>query len=668
MASSTQRVGASRPSPTSYGESTLPEKLPDGFASSNGRIEATEIDVATKLAGRILDELVDEGDFVTAGQVVAHMDTESLQAQRREAVAKLGMAKSAVETREARWRSARARRRQRSPWSHSARPNIDLATKNLARGQELVKTGAMSKEDVDTRRASLYSAKAAVDSAKANVAAADAAIATAKSLIIAAEANVASAQATIERIQADINDSTLKAPRDGRVQYRVAQPGEVLSAGGKVLNMVDLGDVYMTFFLPTDWAGRVKLGAEVRLVLDAAPQFVIPAKVTFVADVAQFTPKTVETAEERQKLTFRIKAHIDPELLKKYIRDVKTGLPGVAYVQLDPQAKWPAHLQVRLPEKMTAPGPRVTALGSGSAAGRTSRRQGGIAGLGCELDPRQRDHRCGELQMSMNPALAIVGRFDRAPVARLTDVSLRYGKTRALDAVSLDLPAGCMVGLIGPDGVGKSSLLALVAGARRIQQGQVEVLGGDMADAGFRRAACPRIAYMPQGLGKNLYPTLSVFENTDFFARLFGQGRAERKRRIAELLDSIGLGPFPDRPAGKLSGGMKQKLCLCCALIHDPDLLDPRRADHRRRSAVAPPVLGAGRPHPGQPAGHERPGGDRLHGGGRPVRLAGGDGRRPRARHRHAGGAAVAHRGPGPGLGLHRPACRRRSAAATRRW
>jgi ribosome-dependent ATPase len=158
-------------------------------------------------------------------------------------------------------------------------------------------------------------------------------------------------------------------------------------------------------------------------------------------------------------------------------------------------------------------------------------------------------------------------------VARLTDVSLQYGTTRALDSVSLDLPAGCMVGLIGPDGVGKSSLLALVAGARRIQEGQVEVLGGDMADADFRRDACPRIAYMPQGLGKNLYPTLSVFENTDFFARLFGQGRAERKRRIAELLDSIGLGPFPDRPAGKLSGGMKQKLCLCCALIHDPDLL-----------------------------------------------------------------------------------------------
>ncbi len=160
-----------------------------------------------------------------------------------------------------------------------------------------------------------------------------------------------------------------------------------------------------------------------------------------------------------------------------------------------------------------------------------------------------------------------------APVARLTDVSLRYGETHALDGITLDLPAGCMVGLIGPDGVGKSSLMALVAGARRIQQGRVEVLGGDMADARFRREACPRIAYMPQGLGKNLYPTLSVFENADFFARLFGLGRSQARRRIGELLDSIGLGRFPTRPAGKLSGGMKQKLCLVCALIHDPDLL-----------------------------------------------------------------------------------------------
>ncbi len=159
------------------------------------------------------------------------------------------------------------------------------------------------------------------------------------------------------------------------------------------------------------------------------------------------------------------------------------------------------------------------------------------------------------------------------PVVRLDGVSLAYGKTPALRSVTLDLPAGVMVGLIGPDGVGKSSLLSLVAGARVIQSGHVEVLGGDMAKASHRRDSCPRIAYMPQGLGKNLYPTLSVFENAEFFGRIFGQDRQERERRIAGLLEATGLAPFADRPAGKLSGGMKQKLGLCCALIHDPDLL-----------------------------------------------------------------------------------------------
>ena len=159
------------------------------------------------------------------------------------------------------------------------------------------------------------------------------------------------------------------------------------------------------------------------------------------------------------------------------------------------------------------------------------------------------------------------------PVAEISGVSLQYGKTRALDDLSLSLPARCMVGLIGPDGVGKSSLLALIAGARKLQQGHVQVLDGDMGDAGHRRAVCPRIAYMPQGLGKNLYPTLTVFENLEFFGRLFGQDAEERHWRIAELTRSTGLAPFVERPAGKLSGGMKQKLGLCCALIHDPDLL-----------------------------------------------------------------------------------------------
>ncbi|QOG06568.1 ribosome-associated ATPase/putative transporter RbbA [Aureimonas sp. OT7] len=158
-------------------------------------------------------------------------------------------------------------------------------------------------------------------------------------------------------------------------------------------------------------------------------------------------------------------------------------------------------------------------------------------------------------------------------VISFNDLELTYGRTTALDKVTLDIPAGRMVGLIGPDGVGKSSLLSLIAGARRMQGGTLKVLGGDMRDAGHRREACPRIAYMPQGLGKNLYFTLSIFENVDFFGRLFGQDRAEREARIDDLLESTGLAPFRDRPAGKLSGGMKQKLGLCCSLIHDPDLL-----------------------------------------------------------------------------------------------
>ena len=160
-----------------------------------------------------------------------------------------------------------------------------------------------------------------------------------------------------------------------------------------------------------------------------------------------------------------------------------------------------------------------------------------------------------------------------APVARLEGVAQRYQQVVALAGVTLEIPAARRVGLIGPDGVGKSSLLSLLAGARALQTGRVEVLGGDMARQRHRRQVCPRIAYMPQGLGKNLYPTLSVEENLQFFARLFGHDAAERRQRIDQLTQATGLQPFLARPVGKLSGGMKQKLGLCCALIHDPDLL-----------------------------------------------------------------------------------------------
>lgn len=159
------------------------------------------------------------------------------------------------------------------------------------------------------------------------------------------------------------------------------------------------------------------------------------------------------------------------------------------------------------------------------------------------------------------------------PVAVLDSLTQTYGKVTALDRVTITIPSNCMVGLIGPDGVGKSTLLGIIAGARQNQSGSVTVLNGDMSDARHRATVCPRIAYMPQGLGKNLYPDLSVRENMEFFGRLFGQSRDERQWRIAELLDSTGLAPFDDRAAKKLSGGMRQKLGLCCSLIHDPDLL-----------------------------------------------------------------------------------------------
>jgi HlyD family secretion protein len=318
--------------------------LPEGIARGNGRIEAVEIDVSTKTAGRIREILVREGDFVEPGQVLARMDTVQLEARKREAEAQLqratiaiGTAHSLVAQREAERRAAVAVVAQRQA-------EVDAAARRLARSEQLAASNTVSIQTLDDSRAAYEGARAAVGAAQAQLAASDAAISAARTQVVDAEASVDAARASIESIVADINDSTLIAPRAGRVQYRIAEPGEVLAAGGRVLNLVDLGDVYMTFFLPTEQAGRVEIGTEIRLVLDAAPQYVIPAKASFVADVAQFTPKTVETAEERQKLMFRIRAQIAPELLQRHIRQVKTGLPGMAYVRLSPQAEWPASL------------------------------------------------------------------------------------------------------------------------------------------------------------------------------------------------------------------------------------------------------------------------------------------------------------------------------------
>lgn len=324
--------------------------LPPGIASANGRIEATEIDIAAKTPGRLKDIMADEGDFVTAGQVLARMDTEVLEAQLREAQAQVRRATISIDTARSQVVQRRAEKEAATAVVAQRKAELDAAQKRFERSEQLAKSGSGSIENLDNDRARYEGAKAAVSAAEAQVAAVTSGISAAEAQVIDAEAAVDATTATVDRIKADIKDSTLVAPRDGRVQYRVAEPGEVLGAGGKVLNIVDLSDVYMTFFLPTGSAGRVAIGSDVHLVIDAIPQYVVPARATFVADVAQFTPKTVETAEERQKLMFRIKARIAPDLLRKYIRQVKTGLPGTAYVRLNPEAKWPPHLETKLPQ------------------------------------------------------------------------------------------------------------------------------------------------------------------------------------------------------------------------------------------------------------------------------------------------------------------------------
>lgn len=319
-----------------------------GLVSGNGRIEAVEIDIAAKTPGRVKEILVREGDFVTAGQVVAQMDTEVLQAQLHQAEAQLHQAESAVAIARSQVLLRVAERGASQAILAQREAEHGIANKRLARSSLLAKEGASSQQEADDDSAQVKGAAAAVSAVRAQIAAADAAIATSRAQASGEESAVEAAKASIERIRADINDSALRAPRNGRIQYRIAQAGEVVSGGGRVLNMVDLSDVYMTFFLPTTAVGKIALGSEVRLVLDAAPEHVIPANVTFVADVAQFTPKTVETAAEREKLMFRVRANVPPALLKKYIQQVKTGLPGVAYVRLDAKAPWPAHLQVNL--------------------------------------------------------------------------------------------------------------------------------------------------------------------------------------------------------------------------------------------------------------------------------------------------------------------------------
>ncbi len=291
--------------------------LPPGIASGNGRIEADEIDIDTKFAGRIAKLLADEGDMVHAGQVVAVMDTQDLEATLRRDEAVVEQSQRALE-------EARANVAQQQS-------QVLLARLELERARYLLQKNDVSKEVFDQRQQQMDGANAALAAAVAKVGEAEHALDAAKH--------------DVELYQVNIADNTLVAPRDGRIEYRISNIGEVLPAGGKVFTMLDTSYVYMDIYLPTADAGRVKLGADGRIVLDAYPNIPIPAKVTYLATQAQFTPKAVETKSERDKLMFRVKVRIDPELLRQHAEAVKTGLPGIGYVKTDPKVPWPASLK-----------------------------------------------------------------------------------------------------------------------------------------------------------------------------------------------------------------------------------------------------------------------------------------------------------------------------------
>ncbi len=292
-------------------------QLPAGIAFGNGRIEADEIDIDTKFAGRIAEMLADEGDMVTAGQVVARMDTRDLAASLKKSQAQEQQAQKAVE-------EANDNVAQQTS-------QVVLAQQQIDRANALVQKGFQTKEVVDQRQQQLDGAKATLRMAQTRV--------------IEAQHALEASTHDVELYRVNIADNSLVAPKDGRIQYRIANVGEVLPAGGKVFSMLDISYVYMDVYLPTQEAGKVKIGADARIVLDAYPNVAIPAKASFIATQAQFTPKTVETQSERDKLMFRIRVKIDPERLRAHADAVRSGLPGVAYLLLDPAVAWPAKLQ-----------------------------------------------------------------------------------------------------------------------------------------------------------------------------------------------------------------------------------------------------------------------------------------------------------------------------------
>jgi len=291
--------------------------IPAWIAYGNGRLEADPIDIATKFAGRIAELRADEGDKVTAGQIVAVMDTRDLAQSLQRDEAAVAQAQRAIDE------------------AHSnlvqAQTTTKLAEQEITRTQALVKSGYATRELLDQRQQALDAARAMQTAAEHRVSEADEALTAARH--------------DAELVRVNIADNTLVAPKDGRLQYRLANVGEVLAVGGKVFTMLDTGDVYMDIYLPTLQADKVKIGADARILLDAYPDRPIPAKVTFLADQAQFTPKMVETKSDRDRMMFRVRVKIDSDRSKQHANEVRSGLPGVAYVKTDDKADWTPALQ-----------------------------------------------------------------------------------------------------------------------------------------------------------------------------------------------------------------------------------------------------------------------------------------------------------------------------------
>jgi HlyD family secretion protein len=295
--------------------------MPEGIVKTNGRLEATEVDVSSKYPGRLATLTVNEGDEVTAGQVVATISSPETEAQLRGAQQQVLKAKQDVA-------AAIALIAQRDS-------DLTFARNDYERGKALVGQGWITPQVFDQRRSKFEAAEAALAAANAQR--------------DAAESSSKAAQADVERLQSVLADLVLVSPRSGRVQYRLARAGEVVAAGQRVLTILDLQDVYMTIYLPAHVAGNLMLGDEARVILDSVPQYVFPATISFVATEAQFTPKSVETAEEREKLMFRVKLQGDPKVLDQFHSQVKTGVRGLGFVRTDAKITWPDELVVRLP-------------------------------------------------------------------------------------------------------------------------------------------------------------------------------------------------------------------------------------------------------------------------------------------------------------------------------